>query len=704
MLPNALNQADLFPPTNAADWRKLAQKDVGVGDLDKRLIARLYEGIGVKPLYTAVDFPGAATDASGFGGVAPYTRGSQPPESRRYGWDIRQEYTYPTPSGLNAQILEDLEHGVTSLLLRFDAAGREGLDASDPAALALIGADGCSISDVEDLATALEEVHLEMVHVSLEAGGAFLPAASLLATLWDRRKVARDQCRGAFNADPLAVLARDGHLIGGLDNALSHMGDLAAWTTRAFPKATSVRVGTAVYHHAGATATQDLAFSIATGVEYLRCLTRAGLTIDGAAGQMVHSFAIGSAFFLGAAKLRAARRLWARVIEACGGSQAAARMTMHVRPSRRIMTTRDPWVNILRNTACVMGAALGGADAIGSMPFDAPLGDPSARARRLARNTQHILQLESHLHRVNDAAGGSWYIESLTEALATKAWELFQQIERAGGMRACLESGWIRREVDAAAAPRVRNLQSRRDAVLGVSEFPRLDEQKPDVERIDRADLARSACKRMTNRRAISPCHVPTAGKPGSVAAWAFASASAGASLGAIHQATVTHAPTFLTSPLALHPFAEHFEHLRDATDQYVVQYGNRPRVFVASMGVPAKHLPRTNFARNFFEAGGFEVIGSEEGLSSCDNAARRFEESGANIAVIASDDATYAETVPSLAPALHRAGARTVVLAGNPGEKEVEFRKLGIDRFIFVKCNVVQTLTDLLREEGVST
>ncbi|MBS0189066.1 MAG: acyl-CoA mutase large subunit family protein [Planctomycetes bacterium] len=702
MLPIDLNQADLFPPVTTADWRKLAQKDVGEGDLDKRLIARLYEGIEVKPLYTPGDFAGAAKDASGFGGFAPYTRGAQPPQSKRHGWDIRQEYTYPDASGMNTQILEDLEHGVTSLLLRFDAAGREGLDATDPAALALVGADGCSISDVEDLATALKNVHLEMVHVSLEAGGAFLPAASLLAALWQQRKLAKDQCRGAFNADPLAVLARDGHLAGGLEEALRHTGDLAAWTSRTFPKVTSVRVGTAIYHHAGATATQDLALSLATGVEYLRCLTRAGLSVDAAAGQMLHSFAIGSAFFLGAAKLRAARRLWARVVEVCGGSADAARMTMHVRPSRRIMTTRDPWVNILRNTACVLGAALGSADAIGSMPFDAPLGDPSARARRLARNTQHILQLESHLHRVGDAGGGSWYIESLTDSLANKAWEIFQQIERLGGIRACLESGWVRREIDAAAAPRARNLMTRKDGVLGVSEFARVGEQKPEIERIDRAELARNARKRLAGRHTAKLAPPPTGKGTGGIPDWAVAAAGSGATLGSLHRALTTHAPTFLAAPLALHTFAEPFEHLREASDQYFIQYGNRPRVFIASLGSPARHLPRTNFARNFCEAGGFEVIGSDEGGSG-EDAVQRFRESGAAIAIIASDDATYVDALPTVAPSLHAAGARTVILAGNPGAKEAELRRIGIDRFIFVKCNVVQTLTELLREEGVN-
>src|SRR5262249_37771197 len=246
--------------------------------------------------------------------------------------------------------------------------------------------------------------------------------------LWRRRGVPLDQARGAFNADPLAVLARDGQLPMSPATTLAQMANLAAWTAKHYPNVTAVRVGTAPYHHAGATAAQDLAFGMATAVEYLRAMTQAGLSVDVAAGQILFSISLGTHHFLALAKLRAARRLWARVVQACGGSPAAGAMCIHARVSKRVLTLRDPYVNLLRNTAACYAAALGGADAITSVPFDAVAGPPDSFSRRIARNTSLILQEEAHLHRVIDPAGGSSYLEWLTNQVAKHAWHIFQEI------------------------------------------------------------------------------------------------------------------------------------------------------------------------------------------------------------------------------------------------------------------------------------
>src|SRR5262249_28378956 len=189
-----------------------------------------------------------------------------------------------------------------------------------------------------------------MIGVTLEAGAAFLPAAAALVALWRRRGVTPDQARGAFNADPLAVLVRDGQLPVPPEAALAQMADLAAWTAQNYPHGAAVRVGPAPYHHAGATAAQDIAFGMATAVEYLRALTRGGLDVDAAARQILFSISLGTHHFLAIAKLRAARRLWGRVVEACGGSPAAGAMRIHARVSKRVLTLRDPYVNLLRNT------------------------------------------------------------------------------------------------------------------------------------------------------------------------------------------------------------------------------------------------------------------------------------------------------------------------------------------------------------------
>jgi len=217
--------------------------------------------------------------------------------------------------------------------------------------------------------------------------------------VWRRRGVSPEQARGALNADPLAVLASNGQLPVPAKACLGVMADLAVWTAENYPHVTAVPVATAPDHHAGATAAQDVAVGMATAVEYLRAMTRAGLSVDDAARQMLFSISVGTHHFLAVAKLRAARRLWGRAVEACGGSPGAAAMRLHIRISKRVLTQRDPYVNLLRNMVGCFAAGVGGADAITSVPFDSVAALPDALGHRIARNTGLILQEEAHLNR-----------------------------------------------------------------------------------------------------------------------------------------------------------------------------------------------------------------------------------------------------------------------------------------------------------------
>lgn len=704
---------DAFPPVTVEQWRAAVDADLKGAPFERKLVTHTYEGLYVRPLYTAADLP-PNPDAAGFSGLPPMTRGGSPLNSSQTGWDIRQERAEPSPEDLNAALLDDLAHGVTSTNIRFDSAARLGLDPDDPAAGPLVGTDGVSIARLDDLKRAFAGVHLGMIHVGLEAGGAFMPAAATLAALWDDAALPPDRARGAFNADPLAVLARDGALPMTLDESLAQMSELAAWTSSRYPHVTAVRVGTAAYHHAGATAAQDLAFALATGVDYLRAMDARGLSVSRAAGQMLFSLSVGCSMFLAIAKLRAARLLWARVVRASGGDGAAQRMRMHVRTSKRVLTTRDPWVNLLRNTVCAFAAGVAGADAVGVAPMDAALGLPSELARRLARNTHLILQDECHLHRVSDPAGGSYYLETLTTQLAERAWVIFQAIEGRGGMAACLQSGFIHEQIDSAVQPRLKNLATRRDAITGVSEFA--DPAERPLPR-PTFDLAMIRQRARTTATAAKTGAALSAAKAALAQAWAasaatspststdraaalFAAARAGATIGQMSAALSPRGETRLATPIAPHPFAEPFERLRAAADDLAAATGARPSVFLASIGPIAAHVARTTYAANFFQAGGFTVF-SSDGYASASDAANAFQSSGAGVAVICAGDDAYPTLVPELAPALHAAGARTVILAGNPGDREPEYLAAGVDRFIFIKCDVVAILSELLAEEG---
>ena len=704
MLPTELSLSEDFAPVSYEAWRAAVEAALNGVPFEKKLVSHTYEGIDIQPLYTRQDWP-AEGDPSGFPGLAPFTRGSTPLDHLRDGWDIRQEHALPDPAEANRAILTDLERGVTSILLRLDAAARNGLDPDDEEAAALAGRDGVMLYGLDDAATALSGVHLQMAGLALEAGAAAAPAAALLAAYADRQGVARADLRLAFNADPLAVLARDGQLPVPLGGALRDLADLARWTSRHLPASTSVRVGTAPYHHAGATAAQDLGFSMATGILYLRTLTDAGLSLQAATRQIVFSYSVGTNFFLAIAKLRAARKLWARVVEASGGDRDAQRMRLHVRTSKRVITTRDPWVNLLRNTVGTFAGAVAGADAITSEPFDKALGLSNDFSRRIARNTQLILQEESHLGRVLDPAGGSWMIESITDELAEKAWQTMQAVEAQGGMAEALTSGWVADQIESAFKPRLYNLAHRKDPITGVSEFPNLAEPPLQREMPDVDALRADACARRTRadeagRAALARLAGAADGEQRIDAL--IEAAAHGASIGELAGALWPDAGEALSiAPLAPHPYAEPFEALRDASDAYLARTGRRPAVFLANLGPVAHYTARATYAKNFFEAGGFAVIG-DRGFASPDAAAEAFAQSDAAIAVICSSDKLYESLVTEAAPKLKAAGARTVLLAGFPGDREDAYREAGVDRFIFIKCNVLHTLRDLLLEEGV--
>ncbi|MCC5828609.1 MAG: methylmalonyl-CoA mutase small subunit [Phycisphaeraceae bacterium] len=708
MITSELELLEDFPPVSYEEWRQVVETDLKGAPFEKRLVSQTYEGIGIQPVYCAQHWD-AQGDPSGFPGMAPTTRGGGLLGNAVTGWELCQEHMHPDLALTQAAILTDLERGVNSLLLRLDAAARNLLDPEMEEARHLVGRDGLPIYARQDLDLVLAGVHLDMVGIHLEAGAAFLPAAAMLASLWQTRGLSLDKVSGAFNADPLAVLARDGRLPCSIQQALGQMAELAAWTNRHAPGMTAVRVGSGPYHHAGAHAAQDLGFSMATAVCYLRAMTDRGMSILDAARQIRFAYSLGCNQFLAIAKLRAARKLWASVLSAAGIDPDEAPMRMHARMSKRVITARDPWVNMLRNTVCCFTAAVGGAQTITSEPFDKAIGLPDDLARRIARNTAIILQEESHLLRVVDPAGGCWMLESLTDELAEKSWQVFQQVEQQGGMAEALADGWIAQQIDSAFKPRLKNLSTRKDPITGVSEFPNLGEKPvvrtaPDFAGIRHAAMARRSARGEQTGGQVACTIVSRAlssGRPGAIMEAAVDAAGGDASLADIHKALVPDPAPITQPPLSPHPYAEPFEQLRDASDAYMERTGARPKVFLANLGPVAAHIARATYSRNFFEAGGFEVIGNN-GFADADAAAESFRASGAKIAVICSSDPVYQEMVGKVGPALRRAGARDLILAGHPGSNEVIYREAGVDRFIFIRCDVLSTLRDLLREEGV--
>ncbi len=695
-----------FSSPSYEQWVAEVEKTLKGAPFDKKMYTRTYEGIALQPVYTRTDWP-AAGDPSGFPGAMPFTRGSRTAGHVIDGWDVRQMHVHPDIKTANANILSDLDRGVTSLILRFDHAFHAGLDGDAAEAEGLAGDDGLMVYSVDDLDDVLAGVDLSLVPLSIEAGAQFMAGAALLAAVWQRRGLGGDAARGAFNADPLGVLAATGSLPVPVETALKRVGDLAAYTARTWPNVTAVRVDTSPYHTASASETQDLAVSMATAVAYLKALTDAGLDIDTACRQIAFTYPVSCDFFMSIAKLRAARKLWSRVAEACGAAEPARAMALHGITAHRMLTQRDPWVNLLRTTASSFAAALGGADAITVKPYDGAIRPPDALGRRLARNTQITLQEESYLTKVIDPAGGSWYIESLTDQLARTAWGQFQEIEKAGGIVAALNGGLIRGWVDAVHTERLSNLAKRRDPVTGISEFPNLYEEPVTRPPLDMAGYRTAAADRLKATRAgdgdaaAGVAEAARSGTPGLLAAACAEAAGQGATVGAL--AKVLAAP----DGAALEPFpqrrlAEPFEALRNAADAWKEKTGNWPQIFLANLGRIAQHTARATFSKNFFEAGGIQAL-TNEGFKDPESCVKAFQESGARIAIICGTDAQYEEMVPQFAQALKRAGCTMLFLAGHPGEKKQTHLDAGVDDFIFLGGNVLETLRKTLAHLGVT-
>ncbi len=713
MIAKDLDIAVDFPPASYEQWRRNAEAELKGAPFEKKLVGRTLEKIEIQPLYTNAHW-NATDDPSGFPGFAPLTRGDQLLGNTLGGWDIRQEHLHPHPAEANRAILEDLEHGVSSIQLRLDAAACAGLDADDRAAIGLVGHDGVMVYSLGDLDQTLAGVRLDIAPISIDLGGSFLPGAAVLAALLEAREIEPSSVRCAFNADPLGALMREGRLGVPLEYALKELADLAVWTAHRYPNATSVEIGTGAYHHAGATSTQDLGFAIATGLEYLRAMTAAGLDVNTAAQQIAFGVSIGTQFFRAIAKLRALRTMWARVLQECGGDPDSGRtMQLRARTSRRVLTSVDPWVYLLRNTVCCFAAAVGGADVITTVPMDAAIGLSDEFSRNLSRNTQIILQEESHLNRVIDPGGGSWFLETLTEQLAAKSWEILRQVESRGGMIQAATEGWVAAQIAEVEVAREKDIATRRMVVTGVSEHPDVREERLVRPRIDYVRLRTEASTRLVRWRRdhkadaelkslLDTARNPSR-TPGSLTGMAVRAARAGATLGqiagALSNGTGDREPARGT-PLAIHPYAAAFEELRNAADYHTEKTGARPKVFLANIGKPAEFIARSTYALNFFQAGGFEEI-NNDGFTEPVAAAEAFRHSGAMIAVLCSTDPKYDELAESFARSIRSAGARTIVLAGNPGSNEARYRAAGVDRFIFIRCDVLGTLRELLREEG---
>jgi methylmalonyl-CoA mutase len=596
-----------FPPATAEQWRKLVEHVLKGAPFDSRLVAKTYDRLAIEPLY------GRRAQAQPVAGRMPGAP-----------WSVMQRVDHPDPAAANTEALDDLENGASGLSIIFAGA---------------IGAYGYGLPASEAaIAHTLEGIHLDAgIALDLDGGAQAQDAGRLLAALVRRRGLSPAATNIRFGFDPIGAAATAGARALRISDLAATLGaaisDLAAQGFRG----PFVPADGRVIHSAGGSEAQELAYVLAVAVEYLRALEARSIALDAARGMIYFRLAADADQFLTIAKFRALRMLWARVEQAC--KLAPAPPFVAAETAWRMMTKRDPYVNMLRATIAVVAAGLGGADAITVLPFTMALGLPDLFARRIGRNTQLVLLEESNLAKVTDPAAGAGALEHMTEQLCRAAWSQFQEIERAGGARAALEQGMIQTKVAAVRGERQTAVARRKDAITGTSDFPDLAEAPVPV-----LDVP------------------PRAPPPPSASAF---------------------------EPLPRIRLAEPFEQLRDASDQMLARTGARPKIFLANLGTPADFSVRATFAKNLFAAGGIEAA---EGFVTSDEMITAFKASGAKLACLCSSDAVYARQATAAAQALRRAGA-SVWLAGRPGALETELTQAGVSAFVFAGCDVLAAL-----------
>jgi methylmalonyl-CoA mutase len=604
-----------FATPSAADWevevlkvlnrRRPEGTELTVEQAMSRLRTTTADGLRIEPLYTESDIP------LGHPGVMPFTRGTMTKTSPGTGWDVRQLHEDPDVAYTKAQILADLERGATSVWLR-------------------VGADAIAPSD---LAAVLADVDPNLAPISVSSVEDQVAAAAALAEYFAAKGA--HHATGNFGLDALGAAARTG--------AAADLGPQAEWVAKTlaeFPGVRALTVDALAYDDAGAGDVDQLAFAIATGVAYLRDLEAAGISPEKAFGQFAFRVSANTDQFTTIARLRALRRLWARVGEVSGVPANARGAVQHAVTSWRMITRDDPWVNLLRGTIATFAAAVGGAEIVTTLPFDTAWGLPDEFSRRMARNTQLVAAEESNIGRVTDPAGGSWYVEQLTDQLANKAWATFVEIEAAGGMVAALSSGLVADKIASVSTERAKRLSTRKLPLTGVSMFPKADEE-------------------------------PVKAKPRPAAP-----ARAG---------------------LAPHRDAEVFEALRDRA----AAAASKPEVFLACLGARRDFGGRETFTAALLGVGGIATPSSEGGTP--DEIAAKASAAGAKFVILCSSAKVYAEQAVPVARALKEAGVGTVYIAGRKKETAADDVDDVIDGEVFDGMDVVAFLGEAMDRMGVA-
>lgn len=703
-----------FQPGSYSDWKNEANKALKGAPFEKKLISPTPEGISLKPIYTSDDVADLPEIAS-MPGFPPFLRGPDVWRDESSAWHVAHDYRYPTGDDTNSAIMHDLANGLSSVVLTLDEPTRRGVD-PDQTDRADVGRHGLSISSADELRDTIKGIDLASIPIVIDCGTSGIAFLGYLIAVAQPQGVPTERLSGAVAMDPVGELARLGSLPASLDRLLDELADMTTWAKKNAPGLGTIWIHGEVFSDGGAHAVQELAYSLATGVFYLRSMEQRGCDANVSVRHTRFSFSLGTSFFMEIAKIRAARLLWHRVCEACGIPQAKRAMRIHGRTSRYTMTTWDPYINMLRGTTETLAAALAGVDTIEVTPFDEAVRTPGEFSRRVARNTQLVIRDEVHAGKVLDPAGGSWYVERLTAELAARAWSLFQDIEREGGVLECLRNESIQNAILKTNEHRQSDAANRRRAIVGINQYPNAAEKKLDSavgdfaalqqRRMDEVKAHKASATNSEKTAALKRLSSLTDTDHGTLTTLSMEAASAGATCGEITQALPARRPAQVDALKVKRvipgKLSDGFEKLRDAVTAARAS-GINTRVFLATVGKIAAYMPRFDFSATFFETGGFEVVRTL-GFDSPDSAAEAAVTSGAALVLICAPDESYPVAAPAITHYVKECNADTiVVLAGLPDDDlRARLENSGVDEFIHARANVLETLTSIADRLGV--
>ncbi len=600
-----------FPAVATAQWEEVITADLKGADYERKLVWRSGEGFSVRPYYRAEDLDGIQFLGSK-AGEFPFVRGTRTHNQ----WNIFHSIKVTDPAQANAEALAMLNTGVNSLgfVLGAQTISAEGLD------------------------TLLGGIYIPAVEITF-SGDCLSELVGLFIAKMQKDGVNKDDVKANFSIDPLVKgLSSTGTLCTECVETLKSLIE----ATAEYKSVRVINVTADIFSNSGSTICEELAFALAAGHDYLVSLTEAGVSVDLVASKMRFSMAVTANYFMEMAKFRAARMLWANIVKGYNPEcECSAKMYTHASTSLWNQTAYDPYVNMLRGTTEAMSASIAGVDSLEVVPFNASFEEPTEFSKRIARNVELLLKHESHFDQVVDPAGGSYYVENLTQSISAEAWKLFLEVEGKDGYVAAYQAGFVVEKIGASAATKDKNIATRRQILLGANQYPNFTEVAPE-------SLAAVAVTR----------------------------------------------PEAAANTLAPYRGAMAFEAMRLEVDRS----GKEPKAFMLTCGSLAMARARSQFACNFFACAGIRTVDNTF-FASVEEGVKEALAAKAEIVVICASDDDYAELAPKVQELL--AGQATLVVAGAPA-CAAELEAKGITNFINVKSNVLETLKFYLKEMGI--